>query len=171
MANNLILYYSRAGENYWTSGLKHLEKGNTEVVAELIQKAVGGDLFRVETVQPYPDGYHACTEVAGKELRENARPALKAYLDSIDKYDNIFVCGPCWWGTFPCAVFSQLERLDFTGKKVMAVMTHEGSGLGDSEQDLKRLCPGAVFGKGLAVRGCEAAKSEQRIAQWAKSQV
>lgn len=66
------------------------------------------------------------------------------------------------------AVFTQLERLDFTGKKVMAVMTHEGSGLGSCEWDSKRLCPGAVSEKGLAVHGADAAKSEGTVAVWAR---
>ena len=168
MAKNLILYYSRKGENYVNGSIKNLSKGNTEIVAEFIQKAVGGDLFEVDTVKPYSEDYTACTEEAKKELNSNARPELKKYLDSIDGYDNIFVCGPCWWGTFPCAVFTQLERLDFTGKKVMAVMTHEGSGLGSCERDLKNICKGAVFGKGIAVHGADAAKSEGSVSKWAK---
>lgn len=65
------------------------------------------------------------------------------------------------------AVFTQLEKLDFAGKKVMAVMTHEGSGLGSCEKDLKKLCVGASFGKGLAVHGADAAKSESTVAAWA----
>ena len=168
MAKNLIIYYSRVGENYFNGSVRSISKGNTEIVAEFIQKAVGGDLFQVDTVKPYAEDYYACTEEAQQELRTQARPELKAYLDSIDTYDNIFVCGPCWWGTFPMAVFSQLERLDFAGKKVMAVMTHEGSGLGSCEQDLKKLCKGAAFGKGLAVRGADAAKSESAVTAWAK---
>jgi flavodoxin len=168
MANNLIIYYSRKGENYWNGSIKNLSKGNTEIVAEFIQDAVGGDLFEVDTVERYADDYYACIDEAKKELRDNARPELREYLDSIDGYDNIFVCGPCWWGTFPMAIFSQLERLDFTGKQVMAVMTHEGSGLGSCERDLKKLCTGATFGKGLAVHGADAAKSESIVAAWAK---
>ncbi|MBD5145266.1 MAG: flavodoxin [Ruminococcus sp.] len=168
MAKNLILYYSRKGENYVNGSIKKLSKGNTEIVAEFIQKAVGGELFEVDTVKPYSEDYTACTEEAKKELNENARPELKKYLDNIDGYDNIFVCGPCWWGTFPCAVFTQLERLDFTGKKVMAVMTHEGSGLGSCERDLKTICKGATFGKGIAVHGADAAKSESSVSKWAK---
>ena len=168
MAKNLILYYSRKGENYVNGSIKKLSKGNTEIVAEFIQKAVGGDLFEVDTVKPYSEDYTACTEEAKRELNSNARPELKKYLDSIDGYDNIFVCGPCWWGTFPCAVFTQLERLDFTGKKVMAVMTHEGSGLGSCERDLKNICKGAAFGKGIAVHGADAAKSESSVSKWAK---
>ena len=168
MAKNLIIYYSRKGENYVNGSIKKLSKGNTEIVAEFIQKAVGGDLFEVDTVKSYSEDYTACTEEAKKELNAKARPELKKYLDSIDGYDNIFVCGPCWWGTFPCAVFTQLERLDFTGKKVIAVMTHEGSGLGSCERDLKNICKGATFGKGIAVHGADAAKSEGSVSKWAK---
>lgn len=171
MSKNLILYYSRKGENYVNGSIKNLSKGNTETVAEFIQKAVGGDLFEVDTAKPYSDDYYACTEEAKKELNVNARPELKKYLDSIDDYDNIFVCGPCWWGTFPCAVFSQLERLDFAGKRVFAVMTHEGSGLGSCERDLKNICKGAVLGKGIAVHGADAARSESSVSKWAKEAV
>ncbi|MBQ3424720.1 MAG: flavodoxin, partial [Clostridia bacterium] len=100
-----------------------------------------------------------------------ARPELKRYLEEISAYDNIFVCGPCWWGTFPMAVLSQLDRLDFTGKKVFAVMTHEGSGLGGSERTLRDVCKGATIGRGLAVHGAEAALSEATVAAWAKKSV
>ncbi len=171
MTKNLILYYSRKGENYWNGSIKNITKGNTETVAEFIRNAVGGDLFEVDTVKPYAEDYYACTEEAKQELRTGARPELKEYLNSIDGYDNIFVCGPCWWGTYPCAVFSQLEKLDFSGKKVMAVMTHEGSGLGSCERDLKKFCKGASFGKGLAVHGAEAEQSESQVCKWAKEQV
>ena len=168
MAKNLIIYYSRKGENYWNGSIKDIKKGNTEIVAEFIQKAVGGDLFEVDTVKPYDKDYYVCIEEAKAELRENARPELKEYIDSIADYDNIFVCGPCWWGTYPMAIFTQLEKLDFAGKKVMAVMTHEGSGLGSSERDLKKICTGAKFGKGIAVHGADASNSESVVAAWAK---
>lgn len=165
---NLIIYYSRKGKNYAGGSIVNLTKGNTEIAAEFIQKAVGGDLFEIETVKSYAKSYDKCIQEAKSELQQNARPELKSYLDSIDQYDNIFVCGPCWWGTYPCAVFSQLERLDFTGKRVFALMTHEGSGLGRCESDLRKLCAGASFGKGLAVTGSKAAQSEKLVAEWAK---
>lgn len=171
MSKNLIIYYSRKGENYVNGRIMDLKKGNTEICAEFIQKAVGGDLFEVETAEEYSTNYHKCTEEARTEIDTNARPALKKYLTSIDEYDNIFVCGPCWWGTYPMPVFTQLEKLDFTGKKVMALMTHEGSGLGSSERDLKKLCKGASFGAGIAVHGADAGKSEKAVADWAKKNV
>jgi len=167
---NLILYYSRKGENYVNGAIRSLGKGNTEICAEFIQKAVGGDLFEIDTVKPYAADYMACTEEAEAELQKGARPELKKMLADLSAYDTVFVCGPCWWGTFPCAVFTQLEALDFSGKKVVPLMTHEGSGLGHCERDLKAACPGAVFGRGLAVHGADAARSEATVARWAKEQ-
>ena len=118
MARNLIIYYSRTGENYVRGKVKNLAKGNTEIVAEYIQKAAGGDLFQVETVKEYAADYYECIKEAKAELRAKARPELKNYLTDISDYDNIIVAGPCWWGTYPMGVLTQIEKLDFTGKKV-----------------------------------------------------
>lgn len=171
MANTLILYYSRKGENYVNGRIVDLKRGNTEICAAFIKKAVGGDLFEIETVKEYSKDYHTCTEEASREFKEKARPKLKKYLGSIADYDNVFVCGPCWWGTYPMAVFTQLERLDFTGKKVMALMTHEGSGLGNGERDLRKICRGVTFGTGIAIHGADAEKAEAAVREWAKKNV
>lgn len=99
MSKILIAYYSRKGQNYVNGSIKNLAKGNTEVVAEFVQKAVGGDLFEIDTVKKYAEDYTQCTVEAQEELREKARPELSKYLDSIDEYDTIFLGYPCWWGT------------------------------------------------------------------------
>ena len=171
MSRNLIIYYSRKGANYVNGSIVDLAKGNTEICAEYIQNAVGGDLFEVRTAKPYSADYTECTEQAQAELRSNARPELEKYLDDISGYDNIFVLGPCWWGTYPMPVFSLLERLNFAGKKVIPLMTHEGSGMGSSERDLRRLCAGAAFGTGMAVHGADSSKAEKAVASWAKKNI
>ena len=171
MAKNLIIYYSRVGENYVNGGVKVLSKGNTEIVAEYIRNAIGGDLFEVETVKTYDEDYYKCIDDAKAELKNDARPELKKYLEDISEYDNIVVAGPCWWGNYPMAIFSQLDRLDFTGKNVFPVMTHEGSGLAGSSAALKKHCKGAKVGKGLAIHGADAAKSENAVAQWARKEI
>ncbi|MBQ8348838.1 MAG: NAD(P)H-dependent oxidoreductase [Ruminococcus sp.] len=171
MSKNLIVYYSRRGENYVNGNIVDLPKGNTEICAEYIQNTVGGDLFEVRTVNQYSADYTKCTEQAKQELEVGARPKLEKYLDDISEYDNVFILSPCWWGTYPMAVFSLLERLNFKGKKVMTLMTHEGSGMGSSERDLRRLCTGAVFGTSMAVHGADAEKSENAIAAWAKKNI
>lgn len=168
MAKNLVIYYSRRGENYFGGAIRSIAKGNTEYCVEYIRSAVGADVFQVKTVKEYAADYMTCTQEAQAESRSGERPELKEYLDSIADYDNIFVCGPCWWGTFPCALLGQLEKLDWTGKRVFALMTHEGSGLGHSESDLKRICKGASVGRGLAVSGSSAQGSESTVAAWAQ---
>ena len=165
---NLIVYYSRKGENYWAGDIKVLEKGNTERVAEFIQNAVGGDLFEIETVREYSREYMVCIEEAKAELREKARPELKRYPDSLDGYDTIFVGYPNWWGTMPMCMFTLLERCDLSGKTVIPFCTNEGSGLGSSERELKKICAGATVAAGLSIHGAEASKSEARVAAWAK---
>jgi flavodoxin len=172
MKKNLIIYYSRKGENYVNGSLQNLSKGNTEYAAEFIQKAVGGDLFEVETVKAYSTSYMACIGEAKEELRAHARPELKKYLDDISAYDNIFICGPCWWGIYPMAIYSLTDRLDFAGKKVMMLVTHEGSGLGSCERDLKKHLKGnPTFGSALAVHGADAPHSEAKVSSWAKAQI
>jgi len=167
MIKTLVIYYSRKGENYWNGSIKNISKGNTEIVAEYIKDAVGADLFEIETVKEYAADYYECIDDAKAELRANARPELKAYVEDISAYDNIVVVGPCWWGTYPMAVFTQLERLDFTGKKVFPVMTHEGSGLAGSSAALKKYCSGATVGAGLAVHGADAKSSQKAVEKWA----
>ncbi len=168
MAKILIAYYSRKGQNYVNGSIKNLAKGNTEVVAEFIQKAVGGDLFEIDTVKNYPVDYTECTEIAKEEIRQKARPELKKYLDNIDDYDTIFLGYPIWWSVPPMAVSTFLERYDFTGKKVIPFATHEGSGLGGSVSYIKKIIPAADIKTGLAIHGAEAAKSESQVAAWAK---
>lgn len=168
MENILICYYSRKGENYFGGAIKNLPKGNTEIVAEMICDAVGGDLFEIDTVKPYSKDYHTCTAEAQEELRADARPELKEYLDDMDDYDTIFVGYPNWWGTMPMAMFTFLEHYDLTGKTIIPFCTNEGSGMGRSESDLKRICQGAKIEKGLAIRGSEASKSGKKVSDWAK---
>lgn len=171
MAKTLVIYYSRKGQNYVNGSLKNLPKGNTEICAEYIKETVDADLFEVETVNEYSENYMVCIDEAKAELKAQTRPELKKYLDNLDKYDNVVVAGPCWWGTFPMAIFSQLEKLDFTGKNVFALMTHEGSGLGICEHDLKKYCQGASVGKGLAVHGADVSYSKEVVASWARKTI
>lgn len=68
MAKNLIIYFSRKGENYVNRNIENLEKGNTEFVAEFIQRAVGGDLFEIVTMESHDADYDICLEQAKKAV-------------------------------------------------------------------------------------------------------
>ena len=168
MAKILIAYYSRKGQNYVSGAIKNLSKGNTEIVAELIQRAVGGELFEIDTVKDYPVDYTECTNVAKVEIQQKARPELKRYLESIDAYDKIFLGYPIWWSICPMAVSTFLERYDFGGKKIFPFCTHEGSGLGGSVNYIKKICPKALVGDGLAIHGSQAGQSAAQVERWLK---
>lgn len=169
MSDKLVIYYSRDGENYVNGSVKNLPVGNCELTARMISEANGADLFKIETVEEYPADYYQTIDIAKDELRKNTRPALKKELQNLDGYEDIYIVGPCWWGTYPMAMFTQLEKLDFSGKTVHGLMSHEGSGLGHSQKDLQKILKGASFSKPLAVHGAATKESEKTIKDWARN--
>lgn len=164
--SDLVIYFSRSGENYFGGVLKNIEKGNTEVIAEYIREFASADLFKVEPAVEYPADYMKCIDVAKKELQKDARPELKESLEDISAYDTIYIGFPNWWGTLPMPMFTQLEQLDFTGKTVKPFVTHEGSGFGSSKRDLEKLCKGADIKNGLSIPGASVYDVEDTVKAW-----
>ena len=165
MSKKLVVYFSHKGENYSKGKIVNLEKGNTEIVAEMISNILNADIFEIVAEKGYPFNYNECIEIAKKELRENSKIKLKQDID-IKEYNIIFVGYPNWWGTVPMPVWTFLEGKDFTNKKILPFCTHEGSGLGKSESDVKKIVSGAEVLKGLAINGSEVNKSEKQIKKW-----
>ena len=165
----LIAFYSRADENYFGGAMRYVKVGNTEIVSGILRELTGADTFKIEMAEPYSPVYMTCIDQAKKDLREQARPELKAYLDSIDEYDTIILGYPNYWGTMPMAVASFLERYDFSGKTILPLCTNEGSGMGSSERDVRRLAPGAEVGKGLSILGSAAADAKPQAERWLKA--
>ena len=143
-----------------------LKIGNTKVIAEMIEKLAAGDMFHIESVKAYPEDYTETTNLAKLELRKNARPEIKGHVENMDAYDVIFLGYPNWWGTMPMPVFTFLENFDFSGKTIVPFCTHEGSGLGRSEQDIKKLCPTASVLKGIAIRGGSVGSAKELVSDW-----
>ena len=157
-----------AGENYFGGVLKNIEKGNTEVIAEYIQEFTGAELFKVEPEVEYPKDYMECIDVAKKEQKDNSRPEIKESLEDISGYDTIYIGFPNWWGTLPMPMWTQLEKLDFTGKVVKPFVTHEGSGFGSSKKDLSKLCSGAEIKNGLSIPGADVYDVKSTVEAWIK---
>jgi flavodoxin len=165
-AKSLIAYFSHKGNNYVGGRIMNLTIGNTEVAAKMIWKMTGSDLFRINPVKEYPSGYDDATEVASQELRQNARPGLSGHVEQMEDYGVIFLGYPNWWGTMPMAIFTFLEAYDLSGKTIIPFCTHEGSGLGRSERDIRKLCPKANVLRGLAIRGENVQGSGKTISAW-----
>ena len=161
---SIVIYFSRADENY---GVGYVTKGNTEVIAEYIRDITGADLFKVERKIPYAKDYQTCIEEAKIEQQNDERPELVSYLDSIDEYDIVYIGSPIYWGTMPQPMFTQLERLNWTGKIVRIFTTHEGSGLANVVSDVKRICVGAsILSNSIAIQGRNVNSSKNKVEDW-----
>jgi flavodoxin len=152
MSKVLVAYFSHSG--------------NTREIAEQVHGSIGGDLFEIRSIDPYPRDYDAVVRQAKRELGSGHKPALKTLVDDIASYDTVFVGYPNWWGTFPAPVKTFLSEYDLSGKTVAPFCTHEGSGLGRSAADIAKLCPASTVLEGLAVRGGEVARAQGRVADW-----
>ena len=169
MAKTLIAFFSRADENYFSGAMRYVKIGNTEIAADIMKDMIEADTFKIEMKEPYSPVYMTCIEEAKKDLRAKARPELVSMPESIDGYDTVILAYPNYWGTMPMAVFTFLEAFDFTGKTILPLCTNEGSGMGVSERDIKKACPGATVKKGLPITGGSAASAGLSVERWLKA--
>jgi flavodoxin len=140
--------------------------GNTRVIAHQILERVGGDIFEIVPVDPYPRDYNEVVEQAQKELSEEYKPKLKTRVEKMGSHNLVFVGYPCWWGTIPRPVATFLLEYDFSGKTIAPFCTHEGSRLGRSVADIKKLCPKSTVLNGLAVRGSKVKDAQDEVSGW-----
>ena len=169
MAKTLIAFFSRADENYFGGAMRYVKVGNTEIVAGIMKDLISADTYKIEMKDPYSPVYMTCIEEAKKDLRAKARPELVSMPESIDEYDTVILAYPNYWGMMPMAVYTFLEHFDFTGKTILPLCTNEGSGMGSSEREIKKTCPGADVKKGLPITGSEAANSKTSVERWLKA--
>lgn len=164
----LIIYFSRNGMNYWHGDTKNLAVGNTARMAKVIQEATGADVWEIQPVHSYPFDYRQTTNEAQKEQEANARPEFKLPMPDLAQYDLIFFGHPIWWSEMPMVVRTFLDKADLSGKKIAHFCTHEGSGLGGSESDLKARQLQAIYLPSLATAGTQVDNSTKAIQDWAK---
>ena len=100
----LIAYYSRADENYFGGTLRYIDKGNTQIAAEILQALTGADIVRLDTKVPYSDDHDAVVAQGKREVEKHFRPEIKPLGVDISDYDVITVGTPTWWYTMAPAV-------------------------------------------------------------------
>ena len=162
---SIIIYFSRADENYFGGEMRYVDKGNTEVIAEYIKDIVGADIFKVEPLNPYPADYMECIEEAKVRTREHNAP-IKENTPDISSYEVIYIGSPIYWGGMPEELFTALKGLNYSGKTIRPFTTHEGSGLSGVPRQLKEICNGAEVLDGLAINGSQVNNSKQKVENW-----
>ena len=168
----MTLTFNISAQPKKTSGAKKIlvayysHSGNTQAVANQIKEATGSDMFRIETLKAYPQEYNALVEQAKKEVESGYKPVIKGKVNDMDSYDIIFVGSPNWWGTIAPPVATFLSNYDLAGKTIIPFITHEGSRMGRSAGDIKKLCPRSTLLEGLPIRGSNAANARNDIKRW-----
>lgn len=126
---------------------------NTKAIAEIIHKNVGGTLVSLELKTPYPEDYKAIVDQVAKENETGYLPTLKTAIDSIEKYDIIFVGFPTWGMQLPPPMKSFLQQYDLSGKTLIPFNTNAGYGVGSSFQTVKELAPASKVLTGFSTQG------------------
>lgn len=153
--NVLIVYFSQTG--------------NTETVANIIHDNVGGDIVKLETTEAYPSDYDELVDYAQQEQQEDAGPELSTVIENIEQYDTIFLGYPNWWGDMPMAIYTFLDTYDLSGKTIAPFITHGGSGLSGTPENIQEEELNASVTEGLAIDGDEASDSSEDVVEWLNS--
>ena len=129
MKKILTVYYS------WSNG-------NTERIANMLQKEVGGDIVRIDTLVPYKGNYNDVVKQGQEEVQRGYEPEIKGLNVNISDYDVIAVGTPTWWYTMAPAVRTFLHTKNFADKTVIPFMTNAGWP-GNVIEDMKIACKDA----------------------------
>lgn len=173
----LIAYFSRVGNTDFEDGTDANStasvvatedglQGNTEVLARMIQEAMGGQLFLIQTEETYPISYDETIDVGREEQSADARPALAAQVENMEDYDTVFLGFPNWWGDMPMALYSFLDEYDLSGKTIVPFVTSGGSGFSRTEHTIAELEPDATVLDGLSVGDGNIAGAQEDITSW-----
>lgn len=141
--------------------------GSTKALAEEIQRQTNADIYRIEPLVPYTDDYQTLAyEISNREKEENARPALKDTLSTLNSYDIIFVGCPVWWFDAPMIIHSFLEckDYDFKGKTVIPFCTYATASY-ETLNDIINATPDSEHLEGLGIRGAQS-YNQQTIKNW-----
>lgn len=141
-------------------------------IAKAIHDHMESDLFEIKTVKKYPKTYAATVMQSGLEKTAKSRPVLVHKVEDMRLYQTIVLIYPNWWGTAPMPICTFLEQYDLKGKKIIPICLNEGSGLGKSMEDIKRILPDTIIAEGLSIFGklSDSEETKQKALDWVKLQ-
>ena len=113
-------------------------------------------------------GYNPLIEIAKEESNSGELPPYEGKAPDLSQYDTVFIGGPVWWGTYPQVMFTLFKDINLDGKTVYPFTTHEGSGLANCVDDVKKAFPGANVMKGFSIYGHEVRTGKKSVENWLK---
>ena len=159
----LVVFFSHAGDNY---AVGNIEVGNTKIVADYISEITGADQFEIVTHKYDGMAYTPLINLAKQEAQNSELPPYEGEVPDMSQYDTVFIGGPIWWGTYPQVMFTFFKENDLNGKTIIPFVTHEGSGLASTVEDVKAAYPNANVTKGFAIYGHEVRTGRAKVEEW-----
>ncbi|KRL13325.1 flavodoxin [Schleiferilactobacillus perolens DSM 12744] len=123
----LIVYYSNSG--------------TTQGAAENIQKKTGADIVEMQITPAYPSDYSTLTQVAKKQINDNARPKI-TNLPDLTKYRTILLGFPTWYHRPPMFINTFFEQANVKGKTIIPFTTSASSPMSESTPFLEKMAQG-----------------------------
>ena len=162
---------AQARQEAQTSGSKILIayfswSGNTQGIAQEIQRQTGAAIFEIEPEKPYSEDYNTVLKEAQHDQHIQARPRLRGHVKDIAQYDIILLGYPNWWASIPMPIASFLEEYDLSGKTIMPFCSHGGGRFGQSLTAIAKLAPRAVIVEGLSVHYSGGSGLKENIRKW-----
>lgn len=153
MSKKLVAYFSASS--------------TTKKAAERLAKAAGADLFEIKPVEPYTRADLNWMDKKSRSSVEmndpSSRPEIAEKLANMADYNTVFIGFPIWWYVAPHIINTFVESYDFTGKTLVPFATSGGSGMGNTVDELKKLCSNADWKTGKLVNGM----SDNALSDWA----
>lgn len=140
--------------------------GNTQYMAQVIQRTTNADIYRIEPQNPYPTDHTTLVTQAREEQDQDTRPAIKDAIPDFDSYDTVFIGYPIWWSDLPQILYTFFDTYDFSGKTVIPFSTHGGSSFAGTPATIQSLEPGAKMLDGLTISRNNIQDAEQEIVSW-----
>lgn len=176
----LTVYFTRVGNSEFEEDVDAVSSaslmkdnetlvGNSQLLATMVYNAVGGELYGIQTEKKYPSAYSDTVSVAKDEMDSDENVALSGTLPELSRYDMVVLVFPVWWGTVPGAVKSFLQSDDMAGKTIYPLVTHGGSGAGNSVEDIRKLCKADVSNDVLEVFDDDVTNAAGAVSEWLKS--
>lgn len=140
--------------------------GNTQGIAEEIQKQTGAELFEITLVNPYSNDYNTVLDEAQRDQSEQARPELASHVENMEEYDTIILGYPNWWASIPMPIASFLEEYDFSGKTIIPFCSHGGGRFGQSLTAIEKLASDAIMGEALSIHYSGGSSMPDDVREW-----
>lgn len=120
--------------------------GTTAKLAAKIAHMTGSDLFEIIPEQPYTKedlDWRDPRARCNREHKEGLDVPVATSIESLDKYDMIYLGFPIWYDCAPNIVNTFCKAYDWSGKHVAIFATSGGSEMGETAKKLLPYMKGA----------------------------